>query len=206
MRGAEGVVDVDIAQSGHFLRELVAVLLLAFVDPAVFEQHELPWLQIRVPRAAVHPVSDERNVDPEQFRKTAADRRQRIRGLPFAFGRAAQVRRHHHRRPPRQRVRDRGHRRAYPRVVGDVAGIVLRDVQVRADEYALAADIDVRESLEFHGCTLAGNIPFNTVRTAHISLRRNERGLVHLAFTSATVVSSIRFEKARSLCRRPLAG
>ena len=81
-----------------------------------------------------------------------------------------EVRRHHHGRAARQRVADRGHRRAYPRVVGDVAGIVLRDVQVRTDEYALAADVDVGESFE-----------------------------IHLAFTSATVVSSIRLEKPHSL-------
>jgi hypothetical protein len=39
--GAEGVVDVDVAQGGHLLRQLGVVLLLADVDAAVLQQHDL---------------------------------------------------------------------------------------------------------------------------------------------------------------------
>ena len=41
VRGAEGVVDVDVAQLGHFLGQLVVILLFALVDAAVFQQHDL---------------------------------------------------------------------------------------------------------------------------------------------------------------------
>jgi hypothetical protein len=48
------------------------------------------------------------------------------------------VRRHHHGRARLQRHLDGRHRSADARVFGDVARIVLRHVQVRADEHALA--------------------------------------------------------------------
>ena len=49
--------------------------------------------------------------------------------------------------PPRdERVADRRHRRADARVVGDRACVVLRHVQVGADEDALAGDVDVGQA------------------------------------------------------------
>ena len=50
---AKGVVDVDIAQGGHFLGQLFVVFLFAFVDPAVLQQNDLTRLYRK---AALHPV------------------------------------------------------------------------------------------------------------------------------------------------------
>ena len=177
VRGAEGVVRVDVAELRHLLRELVAVLLLALVHAAVLEQHHLPGLQRRVPRAAVDPVADQRHRYAEQLGQALADRRERVLRLPLAFVRAAEMRRDHHRGAAPERVPDRGYGRPDARVVGDVAGVVLRHVQVGADEHALAADVEIGEALEFH----------------------RRRGGDYFAAISATVVSSIRLEKPHSL-------
>ena len=66
------------------------------------------------------------------------DRRERIRRLELALGRAAQVRGHHHRRTGLQRHLDAGHGGADAGVLGDRAGVVLRDVEVGTDEDAPA--------------------------------------------------------------------
>src|SRR5882762_8041250 len=39
MRGTEGVVHIDVAQRGDFPRQGFVVLLFAFVEPAVFQEH-----------------------------------------------------------------------------------------------------------------------------------------------------------------------
>ena len=106
MRRAEGVVDVDVAQRRHLSRERVVVLLLALVEAAVLEQHDLPRLQRVEPRAAVDPVAHERHRHAEQLGQALRDRRQRVLGLPLAFGRPAEMRGHHHRRAARERVAD----------------------------------------------------------------------------------------------------
>ncbi len=59
MRGAERVVDVDIAELRHLARERVVVRLLALVEAAVLEQHDITGRERSVPRAAVHPVLDQ---------------------------------------------------------------------------------------------------------------------------------------------------
>jgi hypothetical protein len=41
VRGAEGVVHENVAQGGHLARQLFVVLLLALVDAAVLQQHDL---------------------------------------------------------------------------------------------------------------------------------------------------------------------
>ena len=81
----------------------------------------------------------------------------------------------HDRGATRERILDGRHRRTDARVVGDVPGVVLRYIEVGADEHPLAADIDLGEALELH---------------------RHAR---YFAAISATVVSSIRLEKPHSL-------
>ena len=74
MRGAESIVRIDIAQRGHFLRELIAVLLFALVDTAILQQHHIARHYID----AVHPIAKQRHRAPEQFAHTPGDRSQRI--------------------------------------------------------------------------------------------------------------------------------
>jgi hypothetical protein len=63
---------------------------------------------------------------------------QRVLGLELAFGGAAQVRGDHDGRTGVQREADGGHAGADARVFGDAALLVLRHVEVGADEDALA--------------------------------------------------------------------
>ena len=99
-------------------------------------------------------LRDQRHLAAEQFAQALGDGRQRVLGLEFAFGRAAEVRSHHHRGAGLQRHLDAGHRRADARVFGDVARIVLRHVEVGADEHALAGQAavghDFVKSKDFH--------------------------------------------------------
>src|SRR6202008_1966694 len=81
------------------------------------------------------------------------------------------MRGHHDRGALLQRELDAGHGGADARVVGDGAAVVLRHVQVGADEDALAAEFLVREALELH----------------------------YFAWCRATVTSSMRLEKPHSL-------
>ena len=111
------------------------VLLLALVEAAVLQQHHLAGLHVD----AVDPVGLQRHLAAEQLGQALGHRRQRVLGLELALGGTAQVRGDHHRRAGVQRHADAGHRGADARVFGDVAGVVLRHVEVGADEHALAA-------------------------------------------------------------------
>ena len=79
VRGAEGVVHVDVAERGHLARQRLVVLLLALVEAAVLEQHDLARLERREPGAAVDPVADQRHLAARAARDSALrDRRERI--------------------------------------------------------------------------------------------------------------------------------
>jgi hypothetical protein len=80
-------------------------------------------------------------------------RRQRVFRLELALGRAAKVRSHHHRRALAERVTDTRQRGADARVVGDGKIVVLRHIEVGADENTLARDVKVCEAFEGHGDT-----------------------------------------------------
>ena len=67
VRGAEGVVHVDVAQRGDLARQRLVVLLLALVDPAVLQHHHLAGLHVD----AVHPVLDQRNLGSSAARPGA---------------------------------------------------------------------------------------------------------------------------------------
>ena len=60
------------------------------------------------------------------------------------------MRGHHHCGAACERVANTRHRSANPRIVGDVAGIVLRDVEIGTDEHALAANVGIDETADCH--------------------------------------------------------
>ncbi len=98
VRGAEGIVDVDVAELRHPLRQFVDVLLFALVHPAVLEQDDLTRLERVLPCPAVDPVAYQRHIETEQLRQAAGDRRKGVVRRPLPFRRPAQVRRDHDRR------------------------------------------------------------------------------------------------------------
>ena len=137
--GAEGVVHVDITERRHFLRERVAVLFFADIDAAVFQQHHIAPRHVDT----VQPIGDQWYRATQQLAHPFCYRRERIFGFERALGGAAQMRGHHHRRAIFQRELNCRHRGANAGVVGDVAGVVLRHVQVGADEDALVPDVEI---------------------------------------------------------------
>jgi len=130
---AESVVHVDVAQLGHLLGQLVAVLLLALVHATVFQQHHLARGDLEV---TVHPVVDQLDLAVEQLGQAVGDGGQGVFRLHLAFGGAAQVGGDHHRSAFFQGQLDGRDGGADAGVVGDAAGFILGDVQVGADEDA----------------------------------------------------------------------
>ncbi|CFP63261.1 Uncharacterised protein [Bordetella pertussis] len=94
VRGAEGVVDVHIAQRRHLARQAFVVLFLAHVAAAVLQQHDFA----RLDGNAVDPVGHQAHLHAQQFGQALRDRGQRVRLGQRALLGAAQVRGDHDRR------------------------------------------------------------------------------------------------------------
>ena len=141
MRGAERIVHVDVAQRRHLAGEALVVLFLALVAAAIFQQDDCAGFERVEPGSAVDPMGDQRDVAAEQFRQALRDRRERVARFQLAFARPAEVRCHHDLRAGARGKLERGKRGADPGVVGDPARIVVRHIQVRADEDPLAFEL-----------------------------------------------------------------
>ena len=63
MRGAKGVVDIDVAQGGHLARQGLLVFFLSRVDAAVFQQHDLSGSHVH----SLHPVTQQGDRLAQQF-------------------------------------------------------------------------------------------------------------------------------------------
>jgi hypothetical protein len=166
MRGREGVVHVDIAQPCHFSRQCLVVLLFALVETAIFEQHDLARLEVLVPRAAVHPVTNQRYLTPEELRQPSGDGSERIGLAELPLGGPTEVRGHHHRSAAIERIADRRDRSADARVVGDRASLD-RHVEVDADEDAAAREVEVLDRTLRH----ARYSPFFTMNRSRSTQR-----------------------------------
>ena len=153
MGGAKRIMHKNVTQSGHLARQRFIILLLALVDAAVFKQHQLASLHVNT----IDPVGHHGNSEAHQFPHALGHRSQRVFGLEVTLGRTSQMRGNHDGSTSVQRHQDAGHAGPDAGVLGDVAGVVLRHIQVRADEDALAGDFatgaQVGETDEVHGET-----------------------------------------------------
>ncbi len=89
MRGAEGVVDIDVTERGHLSCQCVVVFLFAYVEAAIFQA--APARQARSAACHAPPATQSRmsgTSRPEQLAQPLGDRRERIRGAELALGRA----------------------------------------------------------------------------------------------------------------------
>jgi hypothetical protein len=141
--GAKGFVAVNVAEPRHLLRERIVVLFLAFVEAAVFEQHDLSGLECVMPGA---PPSTQSLISvtgmPSNSMSPLRDRGQRIRGAPLAFGRSAQGATVTITAAPRVDASLRaGNRRPIRESSVMLPSVVLRDVEVGANEYPLASEL-----------------------------------------------------------------
>jgi hypothetical protein len=152
--GAERVVHPDVGDRGELLRERLVVLLLLRVEAEVLEEQDLTVLEVL--HELLHPVADavvgEDDVLLQQLgqalRRGLEGELLPILGLPL---RAPQVRGQDHLRLVVDGVADRRERSPDPRVVGHPPLLVEGDVEVDADEDALAREVEGVDGAEGHG-------------------------------------------------------
>jgi hypothetical protein len=134
VRGAEGVVDVEVGELGEPLRELRVVLGLAGLEAAVLEQQDIALAERlgRGPDLVADDTGRERDVGPQEPREPRGDRRHREAGV-VALG-AAEMGDEDERSAALAQKLDCRQRRGDARVVGDAAVVVERDVEVDPDE------------------------------------------------------------------------
>ena len=152
VRGAEGVV----ARRRRTARPSSARAPSSFFfSPLLKRQFSSSTTSPGATVDAVDPVAHSGTSRPEQLARGAcATGASESACAELAFGRAAQVRGDHHRaRRARARVADAGERGADARVFGDRAGVVLRHVEVGADEDALAARDRGRPASRIMACS-----------------------------------------------------
>jgi len=146
--GAEGVIHIDVAELGHFFRQLVVVFLFSLVQAAVFQEHHFPGLDLEM---AFHPVIHQGHLAAQQLGQPLGDGGHGVFRLGLAFRGAAQVGGDHHRRALFQAVADGGQGSPDAGVFRDPAGFILGHVEVGADENPFAFHIQVGELEYVHG-------------------------------------------------------
>ncbi len=145
MRGAEGVVHVRIGQGSQRLGEGRVILLLAFVEAHVLQQHHVARLHgiDDLLGALAHNLGAEHDVAPQQLLQAARHRAQ-AEGLLVAFARRSATMAHeHHLGAVVQQLAQGRQRRAQARVVGDVARVIHGGVEIHAHEHALALRVQL---------------------------------------------------------------
>ena len=134
---AEGVIHVDVAQSGIGLGEFLVVLLFALVATAVFKHHHLAGLDLH---ALFQITARQRNGHTHEFAHTNGDAGQRIFRTAFAFGGSTQVTHHHNGGAGVQSQANGRHAGNQSSFIGDVARFVARGIQIGTDQHALAGE------------------------------------------------------------------
>ncbi len=151
MRRGEGVVDVDVAEGGEPLAQLLVVLLLPRLEAHVLEEQDVPGHHRGYGHRSrlAHAILRERDRPSEQPGQARRDRSQAHLRDPFPL-RAAKVGDQDRLRAPLDRQADRGKRRLEPRVVRHVPGLVHRHVEVDADERPLAGQVQLVDRADLH--------------------------------------------------------
>ena len=146
MSRAEGVINIDIGQSGEGLREGCVVLFLFFVKAKILEEYDaIPGANGLVYgrfRPFTDAVLGKGHRPPENLRKPRGYRSKAELPCYGPLRPPEMAGEHSHRRTTIQRVLDRRNRGADACVVADAA-LLERDVEVDADEDALALQIEV---------------------------------------------------------------
>ena len=148
MRGAERVVDEDVAEFGDLLREGRIVLLFAGMEARVLQKKDIAVLQLRDGRFrdVADAIVRERDRTPNGLRQRRRDRLQRHGRHDLAL-RPVEVGQHDHARALFRQLADRGRLAVDAQRVGDLA-VLHRHVQVGADEDALSLHVQVIECAE----------------------------------------------------------
>ena len=148
VRGAERVVDEDVRHVGKRLGQRGVVLGLALFKAHVLEQDGLAGLDLggELLRVLADDVLGELDLLAEQLGQALRDRRERILHIDLAL-RTAEVRAKDHSCIVIEQVLDGLERSADALVIGDVAVLVLRHVEVAAGNDLLARYVDILDAL-----------------------------------------------------------
>ena len=152
VHGAEGVGNVHVGKRGEFLDEGIVVLLFTRIEPGVFKQDDLSVFQrggFRL-RVGTDRVGGERDLHAEQFGEPDGDGGQTVFRVDLPL-RLAHMGAEDDLRALTHQVLDGGKRLDDPLVRGDDP-VLLRDVEVAADEHALALDVNVFNGFLVVGC------------------------------------------------------
>src|SRR5258708_1163144 len=146
VRRAKCIVDKEITELRECSRQALVVLLLATEEAGVLQKKDLPGLQSR---AGLHRLVrvgrlHEDHRATTKLLETLGQRVRRILGVGFPL-RPPQMRKNDRTRAALEQQLDRWKRRADARVVGDVAIVVERDVEVHAQEGALVPYLRVAQ-------------------------------------------------------------
>ena len=143
MRGAERVVDEDVAEFGDLLREGRIVLFLAGMEARVLEQEDIAVLQLGDGRLrnVAHAIVRERDRASDGLGQRFGHGRQRHRGHDLAL-RPVEVGKHDHARALLRQFANGGRLAVDAQRVGDPA-VLHRHVQIGADEHALPLHVQV---------------------------------------------------------------
>ncbi len=146
VRGAEGVVDVQVAELGERASEALVVRLLSSEEARVLEKKDLARLELRRGLHRLVGVGAFHELDARlrERLEVPRDGLERVLGLGLPF-RPAEVGEKHHARAVIEQIVDGGKRGADARVIAHAAVLVHRNVEVHAHERALAAQLGVGE-------------------------------------------------------------
>ncbi len=225
--GGEGVVDIDVAELGEFVDMGRIVLLLALVKAGVLEEKHVAVLHFgdRIVGRLADAVGREGDRPLDDVGDRGGDGLERIGFIRAALGPAEMGEKN----DLAAFVRDLRDRRRHPldaRRIGHAA-VLRRNVEIDAQQHALAGDIDVIERAERcgHAAPLEASRGSDAVSTpstsGHARVKRacspaapGRAGLrdrswaplstgatlnPQISFAIATAVSAMRFEKPHSL-------
>jgi hypothetical protein len=171
MRGAERVVDIEIAKGGELLGEHRVIFRFAPVEAHILEHHDIAvphGRDSRLDRRA-DAVIQMTNRALQQLTQALGQRPGPVRLVDLAV-RTAQVRHQDDPGVPLDQVRDGRKRRADPRVIDDPARLHRR-VEVDANEHAFAGNVDIMDGgfvqRAADGCVRCqfSRSPMNTLRS-----------------------------------------
>ena len=150
--GAEGVVDVAVAEGGQLAGQVFPTLGLFGIEADVLEQHHLATLQLLghgLGHTAAEQLLGELDGTVHERLKILGHRLESQLGLEATLLGTAEVCHDDDGGTVVEQLLDGGHRLAHAGIVGDVFVLVHRDVEVYTQQHLTACEIDIFDT--FHG-------------------------------------------------------
>ena len=150
VRGAESIVDIDFSERSKLLGKLGIVLFLFLVEEDVLQKNHVTGLHLgdALLRVGTDDVLGQHNLLVQLLAQTLGHGSQGVLHVELALG-TAQMRAEDDGRIVIQQVLDGGQSRHNTGFIGNLRS-VQRDVEVAANQYALAGYVDILNGLLVH--------------------------------------------------------